>query len=116
MMKNHIQIEASREYKMINDNHIKTRKINWIESLRGVACIAVIIQHYFGTKFYYFNIGNFGVILYFKWIYCNHCHRNKENRDAGFIYYFKNREIVSSILNFHNHLPNNRQYRISECN
>lgn len=65
MMKNHIQIEASREYKMINDNHIKTRKINWIESLRGVACIAVIIQHYFGTKFYYFNIGNFGVILFF---------------------------------------------------
>lgn len=40
-------------------------QLYWLESLRGIACMSVVFEHYFSPKTYYFSFGNFGVIVFF---------------------------------------------------
>jgi len=48
------------------DPHFNQKsKISWIESLRGLACLCVVIQHYLPVGTFIFNFGNFGVVLFF---------------------------------------------------
>ncbi|HDQ5286795.1 TPA: acyltransferase, partial [Raoultella ornithinolytica] len=50
---------------MLSDKVVVRGKLDWIEYLRGVACLAVILQHYAAVSSDYFNLGNFGVVLFF---------------------------------------------------
>jgi len=44
----------------------KSKFLPWLESLRGIACLAVVSEHYiFGGSIYWFSPGNFGVVLFF---------------------------------------------------
>ncbi|CAI2398612.1 peptidoglycan/LPS O-acetylase OafA/YrhL [Serratia marcescens] len=41
-------------------NHMR-----WLEALRGIACLSVVIEHYLDPRALYFSFGNFGVIVFF---------------------------------------------------
>lgn len=50
----------SMNTKINQPSHLK-----WLESLRGIACLAVVFEHYLDPKIFYFSLGNFGVIVFF---------------------------------------------------
>lgn len=49
---------------MKNQSH-QQKHLGWLESLRGIACLAVVFEHYLDPRMFYFSLGNFGVIVFF---------------------------------------------------